>query len=231
MCGRITQLWTWAELHGYYAMFMPGASNFQPEYNIGPTREIWALMPEGDGLKLTRARWGLVPAWWKKPFKDLPSAFNARSESAAERPFFRTAFKQRRCIIPVSGFYEWTGEKAARKPHYFTRRDGKPLFLAGLYEEHTDAETGEVTTSTVILTCGANGFMSHFHDRMPVILEPDDIRAWVEDGNAALLAPAAEDVLQEWAVDPKVNSSRYQGSDATDPWEEMPTLGLAQPKG
>ena len=169
MCGRFTQLWTWAELQGYFSMFMPGASNFEPEYNIAPTREIWALMPENDGLKLTRARWGLVPAWWKKPFKDLPSAFNARSESAAERPFFRSAFKQRRCIIPVSGFYEWTGKKGERKPHYFTRQDGKPLFLAGLYEEHTDAETGEITTSTVILTCAANRFMSHFHDRMPVI--------------------------------------------------------------
>ena len=82
-----------------------------------------------------------------------------------------------------------------------------------------------------MLTCAANGFMSHFHDRMPVILEPDRVQAWVEKGDPALLSPAAEDVLQEWAVDPKVNSSRYQGEDAIDPWEEMPTLGLAQPKG
>lgn len=232
MCGRFTQLWTWAELHGYFAMFGPNSSNFEPEYNIAPTREIWVLLPgEAEGVKLSRARWGLVPAWWKKTFAELPSAFNARSETVAEKPFFRSAFKTRRCIVPVSGFYEWTGAKGARKPHYFTRRDGKPMFLAALFEEHVDPETGEHTTSTVVLTCPANATMEPIHDRMPVILEPDQVEAWIAKGDAGLMRPAEDDVLQEWPVDPQVNSSRYQGSDATDPYEEMPSLGLAQPRG
>ncbi len=76
--------------------------------------------------------WGLVPSWWKKPLKELPATFNARAETLAERPMFRGAFKYRRCIIPASGFYEWTGAKRAKTPHYFTSRDGRPLALAGI---------------------------------------------------------------------------------------------------
>jgi putative SOS response-associated peptidase YedK len=83
-------------------------------------------------------RWGLVPYWWKKSLKDVPSTFNARAERVADGPMWRSAFKSRRCIIPASGFYEWTGPKSARIPHYFTAADGQPLAFAGLWDNWRD---------------------------------------------------------------------------------------------
>ncbi|BDV36520.1 MULTISPECIES: SOS response-associated peptidase [Methylocystis] len=77
-------------------------------------------------------RWGLIPSWWKKPLNELPSTFNARAETLAEKPMFRSAFKSHRCIIPASGFYEWTGKPGAKTPHYFSAPDGRPLAFAGL---------------------------------------------------------------------------------------------------
>src|SRR5690625_2009259 len=101
MCGRFTQTYSWPELHALYAIHDPPLrANLEPRYNIAPTQEIDILLPQAGGPFLTRARWGLVPQWWKKPLRELPSTFNARAETLAERPMFRSAFRMRRCVIP-----------------------------------------------------------------------------------------------------------------------------------
>ena len=106
MCGRFTQRLSWEELHRL-ADLIGQPRNLAPRYNIAPTTQIEVLRPaETGGNELVQMRWGLVPGWWKKPLKDLPATFNARAETVAEKPMFRTAFKTRRCIIPASGFYE-----------------------------------------------------------------------------------------------------------------------------
>ena len=153
-------------------------------------------------------RWGLVPSWWKKPLSELPSTFNARAETVAEKPMFRSAFKSRRCVIPASGFYEWTGAKGAKTPHYFSAPDGRPLAFAALWETWRDAESDAQVDSATIIVGAANNWMARFHDRMPVILDWRDAGAWMAgDDPGALLRAPPEDALQEWIVSPRVNRS------------------------
>ena len=122
-------------------------------------------------------RWGLIPGWWKKTAKEVPATFNARAESVADKPMFRNAFKERRCIIPASGFFEWTGEKAQRQPHLFTAADGSPvLAFAGLWDRWRDPATSEDVLSWTIIVCGASAWMEQYHDRMPVMLERERFR-------------------------------------------------------
>ena len=110
MCGRFTQQLSWAELHRL-ADLIGQPRNLAPRYNISPTTPIEVIRVAGDGNELVPMRWGLVPYWWKKSLKEVPSTFNARAERVADGPMWRGAFKSRRCIIPASGFYEWTGPK------------------------------------------------------------------------------------------------------------------------
>ncbi|MGK7870926.1 SOS response-associated peptidase [Falsiroseomonas sp. E2-1-a20] len=126
MCGRFTQRYTWAELHALLDL-VGAPRNLRPRHNIAPTTSIDVMRAGEAGRELASMRWGLIPAWWKKSAKEVPSTFNARAETVAEKPMFRDAFKRRRCIIPASGFYEWTGEKKDRQPHLFTAADGAPV--------------------------------------------------------------------------------------------------------
>jgi putative SOS response-associated peptidase YedK len=215
MCGRFTQHYTWAEVHAFLNLTGP-ARNLRPRYNIAPTTAIDVAWAGEGGRELVPMRWGLVPSWWKKPLNELPSTFNARAETVAEKPMFRSAFKSRRCIIPASGFYEWTGAKGAKTPHYFTSPSGDPLAFAGLWETWQDPEAGETVLSATIIVGAATKWMSRFHDRMPVLLERTDFDAWLTGReSASLLRPASEDSLQEWIVSPRVNRSGVGDDDPT----------------
>jgi putative SOS response-associated peptidase YedK len=121
---------------------------------------------------------------------------------------FRSAFKSRRCIIPASGYYEWTGKPGAKIPHYFSSPSGAPLAFAGLWESWREPESDETVLSATIIVGAANEWMSRFHDRAPIMLERKDFAAWLSgDGAAALLRPAPPGSLQEWTVSPRVNRS------------------------
>lgn len=205
MCGRFTQHLSWAQIHRL-AGLIGQPRNLPPRYNIAPTTAVEVIRPTEDGAELVPMRWGLVPSWWKKPLKELPATFNARAETVAEKPMFRSAFKARRCIIPASGFYEWTGAPGSKTPHYFTAPSGEPLAFAALWEQAKHPETGEPLTSTTIVVGPANGWMSRFHDRMPVILDWRDASAWMRgDDPSSLLKPPLEDALREWVVSTRVN--------------------------
>lgn len=218
MCGRFSQLYTWRDLHALYSITQDGArSNLEPRYNIAPTTMIDIILPSDDGHTLASARWGLVPMWWKKDLKELPSTFNARAETVPQKPMFRSAFKSRRCVIPASGFYEWSAPKGARQPHYITRTDGLPMSFAGLWEEWRHPETGEKALSATIIVCAANSWMESIHNRMPVILEQKDVDPWLREGGEDRLAPSPADVLQRWEVTPRMNSMRYKEADAVEP--------------
>jgi putative SOS response-associated peptidase YedK len=221
MCGRFTQYFTYAELHQFWSMFIKSDApaplgNLQPRYHICPTDPIVAVLQTKTGLSLERVRWGLAPFWWKQPLKKLPATFNARAETVAEKPMFRSGFKSRRCVIPASGFYEWTGAPGSKTPHYFTAPSGEPLAFAALWEQAKHPETGEPLTSTTILVGPANGWTSRFHDRMPVILDWRDIGEWMGgDTPSALLNPPPEDALQEWVVSNRVNRAGVGDDDPT----------------
>ena len=126
-------------------------------------------------------RWGLFPAWWSKPFKEMKLAtFNARAETVATKPFFRSAFKSKRCLMPASGYYEWHDTPEGKQPYYFTRRDGQVMTIAVLWDEWTDKASKETLRSCCMVITEPNKFVAKVHDRMPVILEEKYFEEWVE---------------------------------------------------
>ncbi|MFO1126108.1 MAG: SOS response-associated peptidase [Methylocystis sp.] len=215
MCGRFTQHLSWEELQRL-ADLIGQARNLQPRYNVAPTTMIEVIRPASAGNELVQMRWGFAPSWWKKPLRELPATFNARAETIAEKPMFRSAFAERRCIIPASGFYEWTGAKGAKTPHYFSSPDGFPLAFAGIYESCRDVESNVKIDSAAIIVGPANSWMRRFHDRMPIVLNWRDANAWLRgDDPGAWLRAAPEDALQEWIVSRRVNRSSEADDDPT----------------
>jgi len=163
-------------------------------------------------------RWGLVPFWWSKPLKELKLAtFNARAETVAEKPFFREAFKRNRCLIPVSGYYEWQDTPSGKQPWYFTARNGSPaLTIAGLWDEWRDKANGETLKSCTMIITEPNEFVAEVHNRMPVLLTEQEFEPWLSGTTGLeLLKPAPDDLLQRWPVSKRVNSSRAPDDDPT----------------
>jgi putative SOS response-associated peptidase YedK len=221
MCGRFSQFYTWQELQALYAIHDAPPSNLEPRYNISPTDRagIVRINRAGD-LVYNEMRWGLVPFFWKKGLKQVPATFNARAESIASNGMFRDALKRHRCVVPASGFYEWTGPKTAREPWFVSAADGKPLSFAGLWDRWIDPATKEEIRSFTIVVTDASKFMAKMHDRMPVILDEAARNAWLAGPDTALLKPAPEASLRAWRVTPKMNSNKYQEADSVTAIDE-----------
>jgi putative SOS response-associated peptidase YedK len=218
MCGRFTNRLTWREIVALYRLSVPlePERNLPARYNICPTTTIDAVIERDAKRELVPMRWGLVPSWWKKTAKEAPSTFNARAEIVAEKPMFRSAFKRNRCLIPASGYYEWQNTPTGKQPYYYTARDGSPLTFAGLWDEWKDIETGEPLKSCTIIITSANELASKVHDRMPVLLSPDEFEPWLSgQAGTEILNRAPELMLQVWPVSRRVNSSRAPSDDPT----------------
>ena len=166
MCGRFTRYYTWEQIWRAYNLEPAGGSipNLRPRYNVCPTDPVDVVLPtdDGRGFRFEEMRWGLVPFWWDRPLKELKLAtFNARAETVDTKPFFREPFKSRRCLMPVSGYYEWEDTPEGKQPHYFTARDGSPvLTIAALWDQWTDRAnpTHSFRSCTMIIT-EANDFV------------------------------------------------------------------------
>ena len=211
-------MYSWRELVELYKLSLQSPpSNLEPRFNICPTDTIDVVVEHKGARQLVPMRWGLVPNWWNKSLKDIKLAtFNARAETADEKPFFRSAFKEKRCLIPASGYYEWKTTPDGKQPYYYTRRDGRPVTIAGLWDAWKNPQTGERLVSCTMLITGPNALAAEIHDRMPVILEPADFQAWLSgEAGKDLLVPAGDDRLQMWPVSKRVNSSRTPGDDPT----------------
>ena len=181
-------------------------------WNIAPTTEV--AIRRAD-RRLCRARWGLVPHWWSKPLALMKATtFNARSEEAAEKPFFRDAWAGRgasgRCLIPAIGYYEWSGRKGAKTPWFVTTRRNTPGFcFAGLWAESRIG--GETLLSCTILTTAAGAATAHLHPRSPVILEDSAWAHWLAEPSPDLMRPPEDDRLDLWEVGPAVGNVRNEG--------------------
>ncbi len=186
-----------------------------PNYNICPTNQVHIVTSAEEGQrKLGAMRWGLIPHWYKKP-NDGPLLINARAETIAEKPAFRAAVRERRGIIVASGFYEWTkSEDDGRDPWYITRQDAAPLAFAAIWQDWKQPD-GSRLASCAVVTTAAIGKMTALHSRVPVILAEADWPLWLGEagkGAAALMQPAAEDLLHWHRVDRAVNSNRATGA-------------------
>ena len=178
MCGRYTLRITSQELAEFFDLFRHPETT--PRYNIAPTQNVLVIRTASLDAprEATFMRWGLIPSWSKS--LTGPPLFNARSETVAEKPSFRTAFRRRRCLIPADGFYEWQALTPKQKqPHYITLRSGHPFAFAGLWESWQSPDGSKVESCTIITTA-ANAFMQPLHDRMPVILSPDEFAPWLD---------------------------------------------------
>ena len=218
MCGRFTNRLTWRELVALYRLTVPATPerNLPARYNICPTQPIDVVIEHEGKRELTPMRWGLIPSWWKKTVKETPANFNARAETVATKPMFRSAFKRSRCLIPASGYYEWQNTPTGKQPYYYTARDGSPLTFAGLWDEWKNIEPGESLKSCTVIVTNANELASNIHDRMPVLLSPDEFEPWLSGiAGTEILNPAPELALQVWPVSRRVNSSRAPGDDPT----------------
>lgn len=203
MCGRVWQVITDADLRRWLGVTAP--AGYTPSYHLAPTQPLLIVRETGGRREAALARWGLIPP-------DLPpeqarrlALFNARAESIHSKPSFRSAFQQRRCLVPLSGFYEWTGERVSKTPHAIQRVDGKPLMAAGLWAvARTDA--GPVESCT-ILTTDPSPDVSALHDRMPAILLQRDWATWLSSDTSPeaakrLLLPYPAGTLTHHAVRP-----------------------------
>lgn len=215
MCGRMTMT------HPNDAMaqlFAAAPSNDLPDipnYNVCPTNLVGVVTASETGRKLAPMRWGFIPHWYKKP-SGGPLLINARAETIAEKPAFRAAVRDRRCLIPATGFYEWTkGEDDARLPWYFSNPDSTPLVFAGIWQvwqdKHSDADS---LTTCAIVTTSASDWMAQTHHREPVVLAERDWATWLgeTDTKAAPLMQSAPDATYQcWRVARTVNSNRAAG--------------------
>ena len=223
MCGRffIAQApEIFRTFYGYAEM-----PNFPPRYNVAPTQPVPVVLAERGQRQFRLVRWGLWPSWVKDP-KDFPLVINARSETLREKPTFRGALRHRRCVFLADGFYEWRregkGRGATKTPFMIRRADGKPVALAGLWENWLGADGSEVDTAAIVTT-DANGTMAAVHDRMPAILAPDQIEPWLDtrgvepDAAVGLCRPCPDEWLTLDPVSPRVNDARTDAPDLIEP--------------
>jgi putative SOS response-associated peptidase YedK len=201
MCGRYMITTPLQAVAGLFDARLEAAGPEGPRPNVSPTQSVPAVIAGAEGRRLVPMRWGFLPHWYKSP-ADGPLLINARAETLAEKPAFRAAARERRCVIPADAFYEWQGEKGAKTPYTIRRRDGAMLAFAGLWQDWTGPD-GRLPTCAIV-TCAANATLAPIHHRMPVVLAPGDVALWLGEaghGAATLMRPAPEDTLVAEAAD------------------------------
>lgn len=195
-----------------------GSGNpFRANYNAAPTQMLPIVRGDSDREKtLDLLRWGLIPSWSKDPSIGN-RLINARAESVATKPAFRAAYKVRRCLVPARGYYEWKVTPRGKVPHFITTTDDSLMAFAGLWEHWKPAE-GDAVESYTILTTEPNAFTREIHNRMPVILEPENFDEWLTAKEPArLLVPCSPDRLRAWPVSTRVNSPKNNDAELLDP--------------
>jgi putative SOS response-associated peptidase YedK len=227
MCGRFSQSESSRRLAAIFDAELDGGLPVG-KHNVAPTDEIRIVLNRGSERLLTAANWGFRPCWRQRAGAPQPGWINAKAETAADSPAFSRALRQQRCIIPADAFYEWDRSHRPPQPYAIGRVDGDVLPLAGLWTQ----ARGDFTTAA-ILTTSPNREMRSLHHRMPVIVGPVDIDAWLaEDAQLGdimpALVPAPDDSLRIWPVSTAVNSVRNDGPELLRPIDDVPsTLGFA----
>jgi len=222
MCGRFTLTVDPTDLKEAFGWVDFGNAEFTPRYNIAPTQPLAVVANTGEN-KLDFFTWGLVPFWAKDPSIGN-RMINARSETLAEKPSFKNAFKRRRCLILADGFYEWQkipGEKT-KQPIYIHMKDGKPFAFAGLWEEWNSPDGSQILSATIITT-SPNKLVAPIHNRMPVILPESAYPQWLTPGEVdvqklnPLLSPFDANQMAAYPVSKMVNSPQNESPNNIKP--------------
>jgi len=217
MCGRYALKTPVSKLVSHFDL--DEAVDVVPRYNIAPGTDIPTIRHSPEGKRVMHLlHWGLVPHWAKDPGIGAKLS-NARGETVADKPSFRDAFKRRRCLVPADGFYEWKTEGRQKQPYYFSMKTGEPFALGGVWESWR-APDGRILRTCCLITTEPNEIMLPVHDRMPVIVSPDDCEAWLTgevDDVLDLVRPYPTDEMQTWAVSKRVSRSSEEGADLVLP--------------
>lgn len=208
MCGRFALKENPKQLAEHF--HLADSLDFRPSWNIAPSSSIYSITADDVGSRHLRLmHWGLIPSWAKDATIGN-KLVNARGGTVAEKPSFRAAFKSHRCLIPASGFYEWKAEGKLKQPWYVSLKSGDPMAFAGLWDVW-HPNKGETIESCCIITTEANALMLPIHDRMPVILNPDQWDTWLSpeerhpDKLLPMIHPNDSESMQTWPVSREVN--------------------------
>lgn len=224
MCGRYAITLPPQAMRDFIAY--PEQPNFPPRYNIAPTQPVPVVRMHEGARQFMLMRWGFIPGWVKDA-REFPLVINIRSESAREKPSFRAAFSRRRCLMPADAFYEWHRLGSENRPYLFRRPERGFFAFAALWETWHSQDGSEIDTVAMV-TGPANGLMSAFHHRCPVILPPEEHAAWLDpaardDEAAQLLKPPPDDLLEAVRIGRAVNRVQNDGPEvqaAFDPASE-----------
>lgn len=218
MCGRFSLTAPAKQIESLFKVVFP--DELEPRFNIAPTQAVMAIRLDKFGEnRATMLRWGLIP-FWAKDESIGNRCFNARGESAETKPSFREPMTRRRCLIPASGFFEWTKVGKARQPTYIHFVDNLGAF-AGVWDLWKGPD-GPPTVSCSIITTTPNKMVENLHDRMPVVVSPKDYASWLNPSTSMehirpLIRPVPEDIFEAWAVSQAVNSAGHEGAHLIDP--------------
>jgi putative SOS response-associated peptidase YedK len=221
MCGRLTQQLSSEE---YAALFGAEDDYFDlgAHYNVAPTQWASVVLAQDHQRIVSGLRWGLIPAWASDPSIGA-RLINARAETVAEKPSFRTSFRKQRCIVPADAFYEWQKVGATKLPHVIERQDKRPLAFAGLWAVWRPKGSNEAIRSFTVVTTEANPVVSVIHDRMPVILPEENWPEWLDPANdnvaalTSLLVPFSAAPMRAYPVSKLVNNVRNDSPELVEP--------------
>lgn len=220
MCGRFWASLSWEEYRKLLNLLGdPPETNFAPDWNAAPTHDVLVCSDHDGKRRLEKMNWGLVPVWAKEPPEF--STINAKCETLEEKATWKGSLNKMRCVVPVSGFYEWRGPKGKKQPFAIKRRDGMPMLLAGLWA-FNDKINKDGVRSFAIVTCPANKTMGEIHSRMPVILDPADLDLWLSaapwgEGHRALMRSCPDDWLTAFPVSKEVGAVRNNYPELIEP--------------
>jgi len=224
MCGRYTLFVSGEELADHFDL--SEQLDWEPRYNISPGESIpmLGLKPDSEQLGIHKFRWGLVPRWVEDPNEFGGQIINARAETVNEKPSFRESFRDRRGLVPSTGFYEWKQENGHKQPYYISRTDDDPFCFAGLWDRWTSDDDEQRIESCAILTTEAIGPFKEIHHRMPLIVSRDDFDDWLSpDSNEDLKRRLSDrpdpDDWEAVPVDPKVNRADVDNPNCIEPIE------------
>jgi putative SOS response-associated peptidase YedK len=223
MCGRYTLASGPEIIAGVFGVQAP--PTLPERFNISPSQLVLAVREKSGShqRELVALKWGLVPFWADHPEIGNQMA-NARSETAAMKPAFRSSFRARRCLIVADGFYEWQARDGKKQPYYIRLKSGQPFGIAGLWDRW-DKQEGEPVESCTILTCNANEPMMAIHERMPVVIPPESFGVWLNPAEhdvpklSWLLRPFHPDEMTAYPVSTFVNNVKQDSAKCVEPLE------------